>query len=392
MATRRISDEQRRHRIGVRHALARPLESVEAVTEALVCLHATEPASVHLAVAARSGCSIADVDRALYDDRSVVKQLAMRRTVFAFPRELLPAVWGSASARVHAQISARLAKEVAEGGIATDGRAWVEDTWAAVLQRLAEEPTTTAELRAQVPAMEARLAISPDKKYGGEFPIAPRVLTTLASSGQVLRGANVNGWKVSRPRWTLTGDWLGEVPPALESADGYRELVRRWLDRFGPGTEDDIVWWLGATKGAVRRALADLEAEQVSLEGPDPVGWVLPGDTDEEDPGDWAALVPAMDPTVMGWKGRDFYLDPAQRSEFFDVNGNAGQLAWWRGRIVGGWGQREDGSVVVVPLGELPRAATAALDVEATRLSEWLDGDRVSSIYQCGLVRRALAG
>ena len=103
MARRRISDSERRSRIAVRHALApaHRLTDVVAVTRAMTVLHATEAATVHLAVAARAeGVKPEDVDVELYDARSVVKQLAMRRTLFVFPRELLPAAWGSASARV----------------------------------------------------------------------------------------------------------------------------------------------------------------------------------------------------------------------------------------------------------------------------------------------------
>ena len=110
MARRRISDSERRSRIAVRHALApaHRLTDVAAVTRAMTVLHATEAATVHLAVAARAeGVKPEDVDAELYDARSVVKQLAMRRTLFVFPRELLPAAWGSASARVRAAMTAR---------------------------------------------------------------------------------------------------------------------------------------------------------------------------------------------------------------------------------------------------------------------------------------------
>ena len=71
----------------------------------MTVLHATEPATVYLSLHARvDGLTRADVDRALYDERTLVKQLAMRRTLFVFPRDLLPAAWGSASARVAAQL------------------------------------------------------------------------------------------------------------------------------------------------------------------------------------------------------------------------------------------------------------------------------------------------
>ena len=387
---RQITDVHRRTRLARRHALAETVGSVEAAVTAMTCLHATEPASVHLAAFARCGASVEAIDKALYGDRTVVKQLAMRRTVFAFPRELLPAVWGSAAARVAVQQQAQLARDVVKAGIAADGPGWVEEVTGAVLAMLHERgPMTTTELRAAVPALEERLVVSPGKSYGGEFPIASRVLTTLAASGAILRGTNEGSWKTSRPRWVKTADWV-DVGPALSEASGYAALVRSWLRTFGPGTEADIVWWLGATKVAVRRALADVEAVQVSLERG--TGWLLPDDLDDvEEVAPWAALLPALDPTVMGWKERAFYLgDHAER--LFDRNGNGGPTAWWDGRIVGGWTQRADGTVVVVPAEDLDRTASRALDDKAQALTAWLAGDVVKSIYQSPLVRAAAPG
>jgi hypothetical protein len=382
-----ISDDQRRQRLAHRHGLAEPCGSVAAATAAMTCLHATEPASVHLAAFARTGASLEDIDRALYVERSVVKQLAMRRTVFAFPRDLLPAVWGSAAARVATQQRAQLARDVVKAGVTDDGPAWVEATTDAVLAMLHERgPMTTMQLRSEIAALEARLVVSPGKSYGGEFPVAPRVLTTLAASGAIVRGANDGGWKTSRPCWTVATDWV-DVGPPTDEAEGYAALVRSWLRTFGPGTEADLVWWLGATKAAVRRALADVDAVEVRLEGGD--GWLLPDDVDDVEPvGPWAALLPALDPTTMGWKGRGFYLgDHAER--LFDANGNGGPTAWWCGRIVGGWTQQDDGTVVVVPAERLEREAARALDEQAARLTDWLAGDVVKSIYQSPLVRAA---
>ncbi len=361
-----ITDDERRARLGVRHALATPARSVEDAVDAVVCLHATEPASVHLSAFARSGATRDDVDRALYEDRTVVRQLAMRRTVFAFPRDLLPAARGSAAARVAAQLAARLAKEVEAGGLAEDGGAWVRDASDAVVARLREKPATTPQLRAALPALDLRLVMAPGKPWGGEFPIAPRVLSTLAAGGAVVRGRNDAGWKVSRPFWTAAEDWLGAPPDALDERAGYAELVARWLARFGPGAEADLVWWLGATKGSVRRALGDVGAVAVALADGRPA-WLHPDDTEEvAPPAPWAALLPALDPTTMGWKERGFYLgDHAER--IFDRNGNAGPTAWWAGRVVGGWTQRDDGTVVVVPAGALPTAAREPLARSAAR-------------------------
>ena len=103
---------------------------------------------------------------------------------------------------------------------------------------------------------------------------------------------------------------------------------------------------------------------------------------------EWAALLPTLDPSTMGWRERGFYLDPSMRRLVFDSVGNASNTAWWNGQIVGTWGQAEDCTVKVVPFSALGPRALAALDAEAVRLSEFLAGDRVPITYNA----RHLAG
>jgi hypothetical protein len=391
---RHIPDSERRSRLARRHALAPGHRAAdpEAATRAVTVLHSTEPASVYLAVWARvDGVSVADVDRALYADRSLVKQLAMRRTLFVFPRDLLPAALGSASARVAVTLGTRLAKEVEKHGLAADGTRWLDEAKAAVLDALRGEGALTAqEIRARVPTLEGRLDLSPGKKYAANVPVAPRVLTQLGVEGALVRGDNAGHWRLSKPRWTLMSDWLGEVPAPAKEDEGYAELVGRWLASFGPGTEDDLVWWLGATKGAVRSAVAALGAVEVSLDGGG-TGWVLPDDLDEEEAvAPWAALLPVLDPTVMGWKERGFYLGE-HAPHLFDRNGNAGTTAWWDGRIVGCWVQDDDGVVEVRLLEELPATGRKALEAEAARLTEWLGGVRISTVYPSSAMKSVVA-
>ncbi|MGH9894793.1 MAG: DNA glycosylase AlkZ-like family protein, partial [bacterium] len=116
---RHITDEERRARIARRHALAPDFRAAdpETATRAMTVLHATEAPTVYLSLFARvETLKVSDVDAVLYEDRSLVKQLAMRRTLFVFPRDLLPAALGSASARVASQNGPRLAKEVEAAG------------------------------------------------------------------------------------------------------------------------------------------------------------------------------------------------------------------------------------------------------------------------------------
>jgi len=328
-----------------------------AAAAATVCLHATELASIYLSARARSDASRTNIDRALYTERSLVRQMAMRRTVFAFPRDLLPAVLGSAAARVAAQQSARLARDAVAGGLTTDGAAWVEQACVATLDLLRQEPATTAQLRKRLPVLGERLP-PPERPGAAPTPVAPRVLLG------------------------------GPVHPIAE-AEGYAELVRRWLWAFGPGTEADIVWWLGATKAAVRRALADLGAVAVRLEDGSPA-WLHPEDVAEVRAAEpWAALLPALDPTTMGWRGRSFYVDGPIAATVYDRAGNGKPTAWLDGRIVGGWAQQEDGTVVVLPATRLPRIAITALKHEAAQLTAWLDGNLIRSNFQSPLARGA---
>ncbi|OXM19599.1 hypothetical protein CBI33_21975 [Rhodococcus erythropolis] len=386
---RHVSDDERRARIGVRHALAPSfrVDSPEAATRAMTVLHATESATVYLSCWARvRSLDAADVDNALYDQRSLVKQLAMRRTLFTFPRDLLPAAWSSASARVANTERARMAKDVVKAGIAVDGNDWLDRARAEVLTLLTEAPEglSALEVRQAVPMTDVKVEGS-----AGEIWSAPRVLTHLGATADIMRGANTARFPVSRPLWTLTRHWLDDAPIDLESADGYREIVRRWLHSFGPGTEDDIVWWLGSTKTVVRAALSELEAVAVSLDGGD-TGWLLPDDVATvSDPGPWVALLPVLDPTIMGWKNRDFYLGP-HRNQLFDTRGNAGTTAWVDGRVVGCWIQDETGVVHVRVLESVSASARRSLDAEAARLTEWLGGVRIGTGYVSQAMKQAV--
>lgn len=388
---RRIDTEERRARLARRHALvpAHRAATVEESAERLVALHATDPVTVYLSAWARmDGMQVADMDRALYADRSLVKHMAMRRTLFVFPRDVLPAAQAGASARVAAAERARLIKEVEREGLHADGAAGLDAAGAAVLAALADgRELTSTELRAELPLLEGAIAYGQGKTWGGQVPVGPRVLTVLSASGHIVRASNDGAWTASRPRWAATASWLGEEIAPMTDQGGVTELVRRWLAAFGPGTTADMKWWLGGTVAGVKRALAALDAVEVDLGGGE-TGWVLPDDVDPVDAVEpWAALLPSLDPTVMGWFSRDWYVG-AHREHVFDRNGNAGHTAWWDGRIVGGWRQDADGVVEVQHLDDVGAQALAALEAEAARLTEWLAGARSAPRFPSPLSKR----
>jgi Winged helix DNA-binding domain len=377
---RRIDPNERRARLARRHRLApgqRAWDVVEAA-RSMVCLHGTNSSTVFLSTWARvEGMTVPDLDRALYADRSLVKHLAMRRTLFVFPRETLSAAQAGASDRVAAAERRRLVRHVENAGLFEDGERWLADASKEVLAALTGgREATSSELRAEIPLLEGSIVYGEGKSWGGRMSVAPRVLTTLAAAGQVVRASNDGVWTANRPRWASMESWLGEEIPRCSEAEGVARLVEAWLRAFGPGTEADIKWWLGSTFTSVRRALADLGALDVELEG-EP-GHVLADDVEAVEPVEpWAALLPTLDPTTMGWKERDWYLGP-HASALFDSAGNAGPTVWWDGRVVGGWSQRRDGEISYRLLEDVGSDAKAAVEAEAGRLEAWLGDVRLS--------------
>ncbi|GAB2968894.1 MAG TPA: winged helix DNA-binding domain-containing protein [Actinotalea caeni] len=394
---RHVDDDERRARLGRRHGLAPGHRFGDVVTAAasMVGLHATEPATVHLSLWARSaGLALEDVERALYDDRVLVKQTAMRGTLFAVDRGTLPAVWGSVAARQARALHARLVKDLLASGVTDDGEAWLAEMGDAVVALLREQEAGSTEVRRLLPAVDVSVTRGTGA-WSAATPVAPQLLWLLNERGRVLRSRNAGDWVQSRPRWRETVAWLGEPAVPAPAREAYARLVRGWLRTYGPGTEADLRWWLGDTLGAVRTALADLDAVPVTVSGPDggpEPAWLLPDDLDTVEPPDgWVALLPTLDPTVMGWRGRGFYVGP-HRDALFDSVGNAGTTAWWDGRVVGSWMQDPQGRVHLHLLEDLPAAVRRALEEEAARLTAWLDGAVVTRLYVSGSMRLALPG
>ncbi|MCF8588549.1 winged helix DNA-binding domain-containing protein [Gordonia liuliyuniae] len=374
-----VDDAQRRSRLQRRQLLADDTtRDVVDVADAVVGLHATTASTVHLSVWARSPQTLpATVDTALYDARTVVKQLAMRRTLFVMSRPVLADAVGAVGSRVAASERTSLLRDLRRDDGPADPEQWIADARSAVLALLDGTELTAAQVRKALPDYDLSILRDVGKKYGGPSPMLPRLLNHMAAAGDVVRGTNRAEWFVSRPGWTSMTSWLGEPLAEVTPVDGHRDLIARWLRAFGPGTETDLVWWLGSTKSAVRAALAALDVIEVDLESGD-VGYLLADDAGPvEQVAPRALLLPGLDPTTMGYKQRRFYLDDAHVPHLFDSNGNGGQTAWWDGRIVGGWVQ-EDGRVRVQLLQEVPVEAVRALTARADELEQWLGGVRLA--------------
>jgi hypothetical protein len=388
---RKISVEQRRARIGRRHRLAPSAQGADPVEAAasVVALHASDPATVHLSVAARvPGSEVAGTERALYDDRTLIRMLGMRRTVFVVPTTSASVIQAACTDDIAIKQRKLLVKHLTEAEIAPDPAAaerWLRAVEESTVTALAlRGSATAAELSADEPRLRSRLAMAPGKSYAAQPYVTSRVLFQLAAEGRIVRGRPLGTWLSGQHQWSPAVAWLGdgatEKPPADEAR---AELAHAWLAAFGPGTQADLQWWSGWTGGQTKKALAAVCAVEVELDTG--VGYTLPGDDEPvPEPEPWVAFLPALDPTPMGWKERDWYL-AGHKSRLFDSTGNVGPTIWSNGRIVGGWGQTDSGVVRYKLLADIGSEAEAAVQAEAARWTDWLAGVRVTPRFRTPL-------
>ena len=400
--TLRVSEGQRLGRLVERHLLGAPVATVSQVAESLVALHATDPVTVYLSARARSRCAVEDVEAALYQERAVVRMLGMRRTVFVVPAGLADVVQAACTDDVARRLRRQLEKDLAGGGVGGgDAGAWLRSVEDGVLRALAARGggASGAQLAADEPRLRTQLVYAPDKAYGGAANITSRVLVLIAAEGRTIRGHRRGGWTSGQFEWFLPEAWLhGDENAALAAADqdaglgagldagvARTELARRWLTAFGPGLVADLQWWAGWTGAQTKAALAALPVTEVDLDGQ--AGLALADDLDfPAGAPEVAALLPALDPTPMGWQSRAWYLDP-HTPLLFDRTGNVGPTVWWAGRVVGGWAQRASGEVVYRLLEDIGADGAAAVAAQAAALEAWLGAARVTPRFRTPLER-----
>ncbi|MET8831004.1 winged helix DNA-binding domain-containing protein [Streptomyces sp. NPDC004610] len=397
-AVRHIGAAERRARLARRQRLAPEARAgtPEEIADTLVALHGTDPATVYLAVAARlrdAGRTVAETERALYTDRSLVRMHGMRRTVFVFPAELTAVVHASTGIAVAARERAGLLQQMAAAG-APDA-VWLRDVEDATLAALERRGQATAvELTRDEPRLKEQFLYGAGKSYEGLHTVSTRLLRLLGQEGKVVRGRPLGSWTSSQFRWAPA-----PPHPELDIAGAQAALLDRWLTACGPATEADLKWWTGWKVTEVRRALKAIGAQRVRLDE-EAVGWVTAADplTDPlADPPDalapWAALLPALDPTAMGWQYRDWFLAPGLRPALFDRSGNVGPTVWWDGRVVGGWAQRADGEIVwrLLERDGIGAEAERAVAAQADRLRAWVGETRITPRFRTPLERELTA-
>ncbi|MGI8763436.1 MAG: DNA glycosylase AlkZ-like family protein [Ilumatobacteraceae bacterium] len=227
-------------------------------------------------------------------------------------------------------------------------------------------------------------------EVGRTVGLSTRILFLLGTQGRIARGKPMGTWVSGQYRWVPIESFAAEGFGTADPAAARQGLVRRWLATYGPGTTADVQWWTGWTKGQTVKTLADIGAVEVELdsESDQRTGWMVVDDRsaglDEPAGRPWVALLPGLDPTVMGWKQRQWYVGD-HTAALFDRNGNAGPTVWADGRIVGGWTQTKDGDVRIRLLEPVTSGIEDAVALRASELRDWLGPIRITHRFRSPL-------
>jgi hypothetical protein len=338
-----------------------------AVASRLCGLHAQLMSSAELMVWAR----VEDLDRqavqrALWEDRTLVKTWAMRGTLHLLPSDELP-LWHAALGTNRRYLKPALWKkyfgitlEELDGlthavGSALDGRVMTREELAQEVGRL----TGSA-------AFGAKIALS---SWG-------TVLRPAAFTGRLCFGPSVG----QRVRFTHPRTWLAAPPRPVDPQTAPAAVARRFLAAYGPATYQDLArWWSGGGVSTAKQWIASLGEDvlPVDLEGVQ--AWMLAAHARELrdlPPGRSVRLLPAFDQYVIAASCHaERLLTGGLRPRVFRPQGWISPVLLVNGFMQGTWRHDIKGSrveVVIEPFARTPAQVRRAAEEEAERLAAFL--------------------
>lgn len=353
-----------------RHHLAERLpagELVRAVRD--VCgVQAQLAASARMALAARvEKIDSGDVDRALWEDRSLVKAWCMRGTA-----HLLPASdWPIYVAAVGPSVTASEMRWMARHGLTDDEARRIVD---AVVGCLASGPITRCELADCVASSlgpETRKWV--DHSWGGVVKLA------------CVRGLMCFGPDQGQKATFVHRDWWLQGLPgagnAASAGDAETFLMRQYLRSYAPATWRDFASWSGmrVTEAAcIGKRLAD-DLVEVSVEGQ--AGFVLQEDLEAIQTAVLSAsapsvrLLPSFDSFLLGHDDKSHLVNSELYRRVFRKAGWLSPVVLVNGRVAGVWAQERKGhklAVTVEPFGVFSEEERDLVAVEADNLGRFL--------------------
>lgn len=357
-------------RVGRQHLDRRaPAGSMLAVASRLCGLHAQLMSSAELTVWAR----VEDLDRravqrALWEDRTLVKTWAMRGTLHLLPASELP-LWHAALSTSRRYLRPAAWKKYL--GITIEELDRLTEAIAAALDGrvMTREELVQEVARLTGPAGFDRMIAQ--SSWG-------TILKPAAFSGYLCFGPSLG----QRVRFTHPDTWLGSPKPRTDPHSATAAVARRFLGAFGPATYHDLArWWNGTGVLTARQWIASLGEEVCPVEVDGAQAWMLAGDAREArelPPIRSVRLLPAFDQYVVAASWHAGHLLPGDlRNRVYRPQGWISPVLLVNGRMEGVWKHEIKGSRVEVAIETFGKPAAwvrRAAGQEAERLTAFLGG------------------
>ncbi|HET7573070.1 MAG TPA: winged helix DNA-binding domain-containing protein [Gaiellaceae bacterium] len=362
-----MSWEQVRARRLARSRLLEPAGSLVEAARATCGIQAQLQVAAELGLGLRAGATQAEVRRALWEERSLVRTWTLRGTLHLHPADEL-GLWtaaspGLAETGLEPRRRARLLAAFAE---ALDGRELLRE-------ELADEVARRAGEWARGPLSS-----------GWAYLLGDAVRAGILCSGPP-RGAKVT--------FVRADQWLGEVR-AWDEREALLEAARRLVKTYGPVTHRSLVYLAVRGAAAQKALLAELRDELVPVEVEGAQAWLHAADAELPEPAPSTRLVPQWDCYLLGFREHDHVFAAGAKELYWDTR--------WKktgryetpvqfanvlvdGAVAGKWERRVRGGVLDVDARvarPLTRAQRAELEAEAARVARIL-GTPESQVAIC---------
>jgi hypothetical protein len=328
----------------------------------IVCgLQAQDLQAATLSIWPRShNLTAADVRQAIEGDRSIIRTWVMRGTLHLVAAEDLDWML-SLFGPVFSRGTQRRRLELGLDDQTSDKAVQLIDQILAV-----SGPLTRAELAKQLEAHDIPTA--------GQA--IAHAIGYAALQGVLCFGPGRNG----KPTYVRLEDWIKRPLSTPSQDEALPELARRYLNAYGPATTADLASWSGLLMPQVRQAWGSIADELLEVEIDGRPTWMLQTHADRLDqkpPKDpIVRLLPAYDTYLLGYKSRDFMLDPAYARRVHPGGGLIRPTLLVNGRIEGTWKLMKQGKhqeVVIESFEKLTAAVRDGVEEEVKDLSRFLE-------------------
>jgi len=350
-----------RHRLSTRARVG----DVSRVAGDMAGVQAQLMSAAQMSLWARSrGLRVRDIERALWQDRTLAKAWCMRGTVHLVPSEDLA---------VYARGCSRRA-ERSTGWMIREGLpARLIDPIIDAIARSLERPLTRKELADRVCASVGEKARPwVEHSWGGILHLAcmRAVCCTGPSRGNEVTFVRPDVWL---PNWR-----------DMDVENAELELLRHYLHAFGPAGVGDFAIWTYMKVADARDIWARIEPELAPVSVGGRAGWVLRKDLSSLERAridrPLVRLLPHFDAFLLGHKDKGHLVDARHYKRVYRKAGWLSPVVLVDGRVAGVWSRARRArrlDVRVEPFLKLPRDVHDAVESEASDLARFLEADDV---------------